>query len=57
MAAGKLFFSKFVVLENEEGPSYTGIVDKDTTETDLANRKSQRSQPVVDEVIVPAPIF
>ena len=46
-----------MVLENEEGPSYTGIADKDTTETDLANRKSQRSQPVVDEVIVPAPIF
>ena len=47
---------KLVVLENEEGPSYAGIIDKDTTEIDFANRKSQRSQPVVDEVIVPAPI-
>ena len=59
MAAGKLVFSerKFVVLENEEGPSYAGIVDRDTTETDIANRTSQRSPHVVDQVIVPAPVF
>ena len=44
-----------MVLENEKGPSYAGVVDKETLETDLA-KKSERSQPVVDEEIVPAPI-
>ena len=44
-----------MVLENEEGPSYAGVVGKETSETDLAKR--QRSQPVVDEEIAPAPVF
>ena len=38
VAAGKLVFSeqRFVALETEEGPSYAGVVDKETSETDLA---------------------
>ena len=57
MAAGHFAFSgqRFVVLENEEGPSYARVVDKETSETGLA--KTEISQPVVDEEIAPVPVF
>ena len=46
VAAGKLVFSeqRFVVLENEEGPTYAGVVDKKTSETDLAKRQKDLNQ-------------
>ena len=46
MAAGKFAFSeqRFVVLENEEGPSYAGIVDKERSETGLAKRQKDLNQ-------------
>ena len=57
MAAGKyeVLEPRFVVFKNEEGPSYAGVVDKETSETGLA--KTETSQPVVDEEIAPVPVF
>ena len=59
MAAGKLVFSeqRFLVWENNEGPSHAGIADKETSEIGLAKGQRERSQPVVDEEIAPAPEF
>ena len=49
MAAGKLAFSeqRFLVWGNEEGPSYAGLVDKETSETGFTKRQRERYQPVV----------
>ena len=38
------FQKRFVVLENEEGPSYDGVVDKETSETDLAKGQNDLNQ-------------